>query len=196
MSDWIVEISHISRQGQADTRSVTVQDFDDPKVAKLAGIEECLKWANEEGSPIPHGVFEFWQVARRTMADYEASTELENRYGITATIKPVQEVQVRPAEPPPRSQLQVVHSNGTTPRPSSLTEMLQVQFESLIARQKDLLREKKRIDDEYETNAADISEIRSFLMLRAGREKKVRKHGIRTRHVDGEGAQQEDNANS
>src|SRR5215831_18398830 len=89
MSDWIIEISVAAGQGRAETRAAEVLDIDNPELAKVVGIEMCLKWADEDGSPIPRAALEYFQAARRSggLMVWEVLTELEKRWGITSTIK-------------------------------------------------------------------------------------------------------------
>jgi len=188
MPDWDIELCHTTGRGRADTRSVTVQDVTNPEMAKMLGINECLQWAKEDDSPIPSGALEYWEMARRTgnLQVYEVLSELESKWNLTFTIKPnlgiIAPLPSSPPAPLPHRTPSSVRQNGAPLPRFNLKEQLAEQLSYLLERQKELKEERKRLDAEYEDNAASLADIRSFLMISAGRPRRAR---LKKEMVDG-----------
>jgi hypothetical protein len=183
MPDFIVELTHTTGRGRADQRSVTVKDADTPNVATVLAVEELLKWSLEDDSPIPRGALEYWQTCRNTgsVQLYEIFTTLDTKYQLSFNVRESVS-QTAPQQEVPAQRSAPFRRNGTSgpqppppSRPRDFKEMLAEQLDFLQSRQKELLAERKRINDEYEENAASLADIRNFLMVAATRKPRRKK---------------------
>jgi hypothetical protein len=193
MPDYEIELTLTTGQNQAIIRSVIVEDARTPEIAKALGIDELLKWADEEGSPVPSAALEYWQNCRHNgnVMMYEVLSTLEANWQLSFIIKETSAATnvavVTPPARPSRPQSRPAAHNGTAaPRqPLDLKQMLAQQLDMLNERQKELAAERKRIDEEWADNTGSIADIRSYLMTSAIRRRRRRKEVTTTSEKEG-----------
>lgn len=190
MPDWNVELTYTTGQHQAVTKSVTIKDVDKMELAKLAGIEECLKWGTDEGT-IPAPAWEYWQDCRRKpMMLYEVLTELESRWQLTVNIQEDKPSTAAAEVPPARLSPPAKRNGASAPptKPFDLQGTLLDHMEELKVRQREIASQRKSLDIEWAMNASSIEQIRRFFMSgQANKFRSKKKHGEVHHPVDSDG---------
>jgi hypothetical protein len=180
MPDYEVIMTQTTGPHQGKEVSVTVQDAPHIEIAKVTGIGECLKLAEETDSKTFKPALDYWIVTRNTGYTplYEVQTELEMTWNLTFVIKEVLPAGLPlPAAAAPRRVTPPRQNGAAAPIPKQfdLKQMLAEQ-----ERQKELSAQRRLLDEEYQQNAASLADIRNFLLVsavhRAPRRKKVDEH--------------------
>jgi hypothetical protein len=182
MPDFEVIMTKTTGRHEGKEISVTVQDVANRETAKVAGIGECLKSAEESDSETFKPALDYWMVARNTgyAPLYEVLTELETAWNLTFVIKDVLPAGLPPPAAAASRRVTPPRQNGAAapiPKQFDLKQMLAEQLTSLQERQKELSAQRKLLDAEYQQNAESLADIRNFLLVsavhRAPRRRKV-----------------------
>lgn len=168
MNNWTVELSKPIARGQAWTQSVTVEGME-YHLALVKGLDELFHWCGEEAranpdAPVSQQAVDYWHECRASggMQLYEIQTELDNRYGISFIIKPIEEV-APPSARPSHNGKPAAPVDAEPAKQPGIRDILKERMAILQAHEKQLLQQITRLQDEYDDVREDLREVTTLL---------------------------------